>query len=552
MYIKKLTNIRRLNKIVVTLVRYGFGGLVAEMRLFPLLSTIERIFVSKKKAGLSTPVRVRLVLEELGPTFIKFGQIASTRADILPTEWVEEFKKLQDMVRPFSFEEVRGVVEKELKGSLEEKFSTFDEEPFASASIAQVHFATLNDGTDVAVKVRRPGIARVIEADMSVMHIVAELLQRYVPRARRYRPLEVVDEFTRVITNEQDLTIEGAAIGRFYSIFKSNPNIQIPKVYWDWSTEEVLTMERVYGTPIDEVETLRAKGIDIKKAAIDGLEIFFSQVFEHGIFHADLHPGNIFIRDDGVIIYLDFGIVGRLDRKLRKYLASMLYYIVREDYYRMAIVHRDMGLIGPGVDIGEFEEALRVIIEPILGAKLEHIDISTLLMKLLQTARRFDMRLQPNLLLLQKSMVIIEGVGRQLYPDIDMWEVTKPMVYKWMLKEKLSPKSVAGKASERAEEIAGAALSIPYNMNDFFEKGAGGDLTFGFVPHGIEPVIEEIHSTGKRTSRAVLTGSLVIAGTLSAALSAPDSFAILGVPVLSIVLFAGAILLGIKSLGTHA
>ncbi len=546
MHIKKLTNIRRLNKIVVTLVRYGFGGLVAEMRLFPLLSTIERLFVSKKKAGKSTPVRIRLVLEELGPTFIKFGQIASTRADLLPPEWVEEFKKLQDMVRPFSFEEVKAVVEGELKGSLEERFATFDETPVASASIAQVHFATLKDGTEVAVKIKRPGIGRVIEADMSVMGILAELLQKYVPRARRYRPLEVVEEFKRVISSEQDFTIEGAAIGRFYKIFESNPKIQIPKVYWDWTTEGVLTMERVYGTPIDEIERLHAKGIDIKQAAIDGLKIFFEQVFEHGIFHADLHPGNIFIRDDGVIIYLDFVIVGRLDAKLRKYLASMLYYIVREDYYRMAIVHRDMGLIGPGVDIGEFEEALRVIIEPILGARLEHIDISTLLMKLLQTSRRFEMRLQPNLLLLQKSMVIIEGVGRQLYPDIDMWEVTKPMVYKWMLKEKLSPKSVAGKTSERIEEITGAALSIPYNMNEFFEKAAGGDLSIGFVPRGMEPMMEEVSLAGRRTARSVLAGSLIIAATLSVMFSDADSISVFGVPLFSVLLFAGAAIVGIR------
>jgi ubiquinone biosynthesis protein len=356
-----LKNIRRLNKIVITLIRYGFGGLVAEMRLFPFLSSIERIFVSKKKSGLSTPIRIRLVLEELGPTFIKLGQIASTRADVLPPEWVEEFKKLQDMVQPFPYGDVRQVMEKALGAPLEDRFASFDEKPVASASIAQVHYAVLRDGTEVAVKVKRPGIDKVISSDMAVMDTFARLLERYVPASRRYRPREVVGEFARVIRNEQDLTLEGAAVNRFYNIFKSNPDIQIPEVYWDYTTDSVLTMERIAGTPIDEVETLKDRGVDIKKAAKRGVELFFEQVFDYGIFHADLHPGNIFVRDDGVIIYLDFGIIGRIDRDLRKYLASILFYLVREDYHRMAVIHRQMGLIGEDVDLGEFEEALREI-----------------------------------------------------------------------------------------------------------------------------------------------------------------------------------------------
>ena len=277
------------------------------------------------------------------------------------------------------------------------------------------------------------------------MRQIASLMERYLPSYRRYRPVEVVNEFSRVIHRELDMKVEGANIDRFKEMFKGDDRIQIPDVYWDYTTEEVLTMERLSGVPMDEKEAIEEKGLDIKVIAVSGLEIFFKQVFEFGVFHADLHPGNIFVRDDGVIVYLDFGIVGKLDHNLRKYLASMLYYLVREDYHRMAKVHRKMGLIGKHVDLEEFEEALADIATPIHGRELEKINISALIMKLIDTARRFEMSLQPNLLLLQKSMVIIEGVGRQLYPDINMWEVAKPLIYKWMIKEKFSSKGLRKK-----------------------------------------------------------------------------------------------------------
>ncbi len=542
-------NIRRLNKIAVTLIRWGFGGLVTELRLFPFIAAVEKIFISRKKfEGLSIPERIRKVLEELGPTFVKLGQIASTRADLLPPDWIQEFKKLQDMVPPFPFEEVKKTVERSLKAPLSSRFRSFDPVPVASASIAQVHHAVLIDGTDVAVKVRRPGIGDVIEADMSVMHIVAALLEKYVPPSRRYKPTEVANEFERVITNEQDLSAEGVNINRFYNLFKGNPDIQIPKVYWDYTTEDVLTMERVSGTPIDEVETLKSKGLDIKAVATKGLGLFFKQVFEFGVFHADLHPGNIFVRDDGVIIYLDFGIIGHLDRDLRKYLAGILYYLVRKDYYRMAMIHREMGLIGEDVHIHEFEEALRDITEPIFGRTLEQINISVLLMKLLHTARRFNMTMQPNLLLLQKSMVIIEGVGRQLYPDINMWEVAKPLIYKWMMREKFSPKAVLGRGRERADELIGAALDIPVKMNTILSKALREDLRVRFMLERLDDVVDEIEYAGRRAAGGFLAGALVVGASVIMVFSGRNARSVFGVPVLSLAGFALALVLGIRFL----
>lgn len=543
-----LKNIRRINEIAVTLIRYGFGGLVSELHLFPrALARIERIFVSKKKTeGLTVPERIRMVLEELGPTYIKLGQIASTRADLLPAEWVEEFKKLQDMVTPIPFEDVKAVIESSLKAPLSTKFSSFSQTPVASASIAQVHYAELQDGTKVAVKVKRPGIDRIIESDMSVMNTIAGLLDRYVPASRRYRPKEVVAEFERVIKNEQDLSIEGVNANRFYNLFKGDPTIQIPYVYWDYTTPEVLTMERIYGTPIDEVEALRAKGLDVRPIAIRGIEIFFKQVFEFGVFHADLHPGNIFVRDDGVIIYLDFGIVGRLDRDLRKYLASMLFHLVRGDYTRMAAVHREMGLIGDDVSLAEFEEALRDISEPIFGKTLEDIDIPGLLMKLIQTARKFSMTLQPNLLLLQKSMVIIEGVGRQLYPDVNMWEVAKPLIYKWMTKEKFSPKQILERGREGIEELAGAALEIPLQAHTLLKRALREELRIGFVHHRLETVTEELKNTGKRIGGGIIIASLIIGASMVAVYSGAEVTRFLGLPILSDIGFALAVVFGYR------
>ncbi len=547
MHGSRIKNIRRLGSIALTLSRYGFGSVAARMRILPFVGTLQRVFSSKKGMdALSVPQRIRLVLEDLGPTFIKLGQIASTRADLLPPGWIEEFKKLQDKVPPVPFSEIKAVVEGSLGAPLVNNFSSFSEDPVASASIAQVHLATLRSGEEVAVKIKRPGIARIIDSDMSVMHTMAHLLERYVHGARRYRPTEVVDEFERVITKEQDLSIEGANMERFSKIFEGNTAVQIPHVYWNYTTENILTMEAIHGTPIDEVEILRSKGVDIKKVAKKGVELFFKQVFDHGIFHADLHPGNIFVRDDGVIIYLDFGIVGRLDRSLRKYLASILFYIIKKDYRGMARVHREMGLIGESVSLDEFEDTLAEITEPIFGKTLEHIDISGLLMKLLDTARRFDMTLQPNLLLLQKSMVIIEGVGRQLYPDVDMWEVARPLVYRWMIREKFSPKKIIDRGGNLGEDILSSALEAPVKANALLSKTLDNGLKVGFVHHRLEGLVDGIEGAGKKVAGGIVVASLVLAGALMAAFSTSESTFFLGIPLWSGLFFVLALITGVR------
>ncbi len=507
-------NIRRVHQILRTLMRYGFYDWVADLRVSPLLTFINRLLFFRRKPELPAPVRIRLVLEELGPTFVKFGQVLSTRADLLPPDYLEEFKKLQDRVPPFPFEKVKEVVEKELKAPLEERFSTFEEAPVASASIAQVHLATLPDGTEVAVKVKRPGIDRIIDSDISVMYTIAHLLERYVPPARRYRPREVVDEFSRVIHKEQDFTVEGANAQRFYEMFRDDPTVKIPKVFWEYTTPQVLTLERVEGIPVDEVERIKAMGLDVKKIARNGLNAFFKQVFDFGFFHADLHPGNIFTTEEGTIIYLDFGITGRIDNRLRRYLARLLYALVRRDYRTMALIHREMGLISKDVDIEEFEDALREIAEPIFGRPLEKIDISSLLLKLIRTARRFQMQLQPNLLLLQKSMVIVEGVGRQLYPELNAWEIARPMIYRWMIREKVSPRRVAERGRDAVSEISEIAMDIPRRLHTIMEQTAASDLKIGFVHYRIEELVREVGNLGDRLFLGLVILALLTSSTI--------------------------------------
>lgn len=540
-------NIRRVQKIVSVLIKYGFGGLVSQMKVLSFTTKLASLITFRRAGrGMSVPVRIRLVLEELGPTFIKLGQVASTRADILPPDWIVEFKKLRDMVPPTPSDQIKKVVERSLKGSLTEKFKCFAPEPVAAASIAQVHLAELHDGTEVAVKIKRPKIDAIIEGDISVMYSIAWLFERYVPASHRYRPREVVDEFSRIIHKELDMSIEASNINIFEKLFKDDKRIQIPRVYWDHTTNEVLTMERIHGTPMDESEKILSKGLDIHEIAVNGIDIFFRQVFEYGVFHADLHPGNIFVRDDGVIIYLDFGIVGRIDPSLRRYLANLLYCLMREDYHRMAVIHKDMGLIGKDVDIAEFEDALRDIAEPIIGKPLEKIAMSAILMKLFETARRFQMKLQPNLLLLQKSMVIIEGVGRQLYPDIDMWEVMKPLITKWMIKEKLSPKSVYNRGKDNTLDMIDTLLALPHQASTFLDKANSGSLDIGVTHHGLDLIADEIENSGKRRSWSVVIASLVIGGFAITALSPEGSAKLLGIPTLGWVGFALAFLMTLR------
>ncbi|MDT8316438.1 MAG: 2-polyprenylphenol 6-hydroxylase [bacterium] len=505
---KAIKNIVRMRKILNVLIKHGFGDFVEQLRIGKVL-TLGRLFSRKKEHALSRAERARMAIEELGSTFIKFGQILSTRVDLLPPEWATEFKKLQDDVPLFSYEAVIKVVEGELKRPIGETFDGFDEKPCASASIAQVHYAKLKDGTEVAVKVQRPGIEKTISADLAILYTFASLIEKYIPSLKQYEPLIVVNQFEQTITKELDFTTEGAHAGRMQRIFRKDERVIIPKVYWPYTGKRVLTMERVYGTVIDEIEILRQKEIDFKKVAENSIKAFFVQVFDQGYFHADLHPGNLLVSDDGKIIYLDFGIMGRIDDDTRKYLARMLFSLIKRDFRQMARVHLDMGLIPVGTDLRAFEDELIEITEPIFGKQLNEINISELIMKLLSTAINFEMKLQPSLLLLQKSMIIMEGVGREFYPDLNIWKVAQPFIMGWMKKE-ISPQKKLEETKDAARELVKVGAGLPLQVRDALGLLNSGDLKIDFSHMNLDPLNEKIEAHGNDLYYSIIIASLLM------------------------------------------
>ncbi|MDX8395591.1 MAG: 2-polyprenylphenol 6-hydroxylase [Mariprofundaceae bacterium] len=434
----------RLLAIVHVLATHGLAAMAVRLRLFRPYVWLLNVFRSEELPD-DLGVQLRVALERLGPTFIKFGQMLSTRVDLLPVAVVMELKKLQDDVPPEDFEHMRPILKHAFhKPLLGEKgvFAAFDESPVAAASIAQVHFATLHDGRDVAVKVRRPRIHKTIEADLDILRLIAALFDRYVPEYRRLKAPRVIEEFATTIKGELNLRAEAAHASRFADNLKEVDGVGVPSVLWDYTTTEVLVTERISGVPIDEREALAERGFDTKKLCERLTTLFFHMVFVDGYFHADLHPGNIFVSDEGEIKLVDFGIVGRMDMQSRRYIAEMLSSFLQQDYRRAAEVHVEAGYVPADTDVSAFEDAMREIAEPIFNRPLKDISMAELLFYLFAVTERFKMETQPELLLLQKTMVVIEGVTRELEPDVNIWELSKPLAAEWVVKN-LGPKAKA-------------------------------------------------------------------------------------------------------------
>lgn len=379
--------------------------------------------------------RLRLALEALGPIFIKFGQMLSTRRDLLPDDVANELRRLQDQVPPFPAELAAARVEKELEMSLEVAFAEFEQAPLASASIAQVHAAKLHTGEEVVVKIIRPGIDRIMRQDMVLMYQVAKLFAK-VPEARRLRPVEVIRDYEATLFDELDLYKEAANTSQLKRNFKDSPLLFVPTIYWSFTRRYVMVQERIRGVPVADMETLTARGVNLKKLAERGVELFFTQVFRDNFFHADMHPGNIFVNcdnpEDPQYIAIDCGIVGSLTREDQDYLARNLLAFFHQDYYEVAALHIESGWVGEDTRANEFAAAIRTVCEPILEKPLKDISFGQVLLGLFQTARRFNMEVQPQLVLLQKTLLNIEGLGRQLYPELDLWSTAKPYLEQWM------------------------------------------------------------------------------------------------------------------------
>ncbi|WP_417578642.1 ubiquinone biosynthesis regulatory protein kinase UbiB [Nitrincola sp.] len=420
-------------------------------------------------------VRLRLALEALGPVFIKFGQMLSTRRDLLPDDIAVELARLQDNVPPFPSARARTIIETSLGCSVSEIFQTFDADPMASASVAQVHGATLKDGRAVVVKVIRPGIDKVIRQDISLLYTLAWMVCHLWSEGRRLRPIEVVEEYEQTIFDELDLRKEAANGSQLRRNFEGSSMLYVPEIFWDYTRRNVLVMERIYGIPVADMQQLNAQHTNMEKLAERGVEIFFTQVFRDSFFHADMHPGNIFVSrenpDNPQYIAVDFGIIGSLSEEDQSYLARNILAFFQRDYRQVAQLHIDSGWVPRDTNVHAFETAIRSVCEPIFEKPLKEISFGLVLLGLFQTARRFNMEVQPQLVLLQKTLLNIEGLGRQLYPDLDLWKTAKPFLENWM-KERMSVKAAMANIRKQGPEWLEKLPQMPQLVFDALQQSA--------------------------------------------------------------------------------
>ena len=462
--------------------RYGLDQMILEHepsgRLMRIAGVLQfwRFFGDQLQAPRA--VRLRLALEALGPIFVKFGQVLSTRRDLLPQDLADELAKLQDQVPPFPSELAMAELERVYGKPVDEVFASFTREPVASASVAQVHFATLraeDGGHEVAVKILRPGIVPIIDHDIGLLRVAAMLLEKLWPDGKRLKPREVVAEFEKYLHDELDLMREAANCSLLRRNFKDSPLLQVPEVYWDWCDHSVMVMERMYGTPIGQIDALREQGVDLKALSRNGVEIFFTQVFRDGFFHADMHPGNIFVTPGGQYVAIDFGIVGTLTDIDKNYLAHNFLAFFNRDYKRVAETHIESGWAPADTRVDEFEASIRAVCEPFFDRPLKEISFGRVLLRLFQTSRRFNVEVQPQLVLLQKTLLNIEGLGRQLDPDLDLWKTAKPFLERWM-SQQLGWRGMIGNLKREAPQWATILPALPRLMHQALVRDDGPRL----------------------------------------------------------------------------
>lgn len=530
---QQLHQIIRLLHISQVLLRHGLDELILATHLFRPVRYIKLFmpwtWISRRA---SRGERIRRSLEDLGPIFVKFGQILSTRRDLLPDDIALELAKLQDQVPPFSATQARQLIEQSYGQSLNEVFAEFEAEPFASASIAQVHAAKLHTGSEVVVKVVRPNILPTIKRDISLLYIIADKVERYWSMGKQLRPREVVAEFEKTLIDELDLMREAANASQIRRNFESSPLLYIPEVYWDYTRKNVLVTERIHGIPIGNIDELKAANIDFIALSERGVEIFFTQVFKHSFFHADMHPGNIFVADNGQYLAVDFGIMGTLNPSDQRYLAENFLAFFNRDYHRVAQLHIASGWVSEDTRLDEFESAIRTVCEPIFDKPLKEISFGHLLLRLFQTARRFNMEVQPQLILLQKTLLNIEGLGRQLNPDLDLWKTAKPFLERWMA-EQIGPRSFFRHLRENGPLWLEQLPRLPGLFHDVLEQARNGKLKMELRPQQMDEIKNEIRQANRRSFGAILGGSLLISASLFSSLDGFDKAMLGNAPLVS-------------------
>jgi ubiquinone biosynthesis protein len=503
----------RLAKILRTVSRYRLDTFINLERLpaLPRITLSLAPWRLRAEPDLPRGVRLRKALEELGPVFIKFGQVLSTRRDLLPPDIADELAMLQDKVPAFPEQQSIAIIEKALGKPVEELFASFEASPLASASVAQVHCAKLHSGEDVVVKVVRPDIEPVIRQDIALMFTLARVIEKYLPEGRRLRPVEVVRDYQYTILDELDLGREAANASQLRRNFQDSKLLYIPEVHWDYTSRDVFTMERIAGIPVTDMEALRARGTDLKLLAERGVEIFFTQVFRDSFFHADMHPGNIFVNatdpSDPSYIAVDCAIIGSLSDSDQYYLARNLLAIFQRDYHEVAQLHVECGWVPPQTRVQDFESAMRAVCEPVFERPLSEISFGQLLIYLFRTASRFDMEVQPSLVLLQKTLLNIEGLGRQLYPDLNLWDTAQPYLEKWV-QERYSPQSMLKKIQQQAPNWLEQLPLLPDAVMESLQQSREFQAPTATTPRSQAP------EPAKKPSRS--SGLYLLAATLLA------------------------------------
>lgn len=525
----------RLLHINWVLLRHGLDEIILATHLFRPVRFLLYLTPWYWLRGELAPraVRIRRLLEDLGPIFVKFGQILSTRRDLLPDDIALELAKLQDEVPPYPGEQARITIERAYGKPITEVFAAFDETPLASASVAQVHAAQLKEGDNVVVKVLRPGIEKIIRRDLGLLYTVAELAERYWSEGRRLRPLEVVEEYERTIFDELDLVREAANASQLRRNFQGSEELYVPAIYWPYVRNNVMVMERIQGIPVDDLPALRERQIDLPMLGERGVEIFFTQVFRDNFFHADMHPGNIFVSDQGRYIAVDFGIMGTLNPSDQRYLAEILLAFFNRDYRRVAELHVESEWVPAETRVDQFESAIRTVSEPIFERPLKEISFGHFLLRLFQTARRFDMQVQPQLVLLQKTLLNIEGLGRQLYPDLDLWSTAKPFLERWV-QEQVGAEAFVKQVRKNFPAVSEALPEAPLLLHEMLRQLRRGEVKVVWQSGEARDLRQELRQSQQRTRATIAGGALIVSATVLWALAGYGPNAPWHVPALSL------------------
>ncbi|SNS21053.1 2-octaprenylphenol hydroxylase [Noviherbaspirillum humi] len=505
----------RLFKIFRVAMRYGLDDIAISGLVKPRTARLLGGVMFWRDLSVPRGIRLRQALEDLGPIFVKFGQVLSTRRDLMPPDIADELARLQDRVPPFDPDIAIMQIKRALGAHPDDLFASFERQPVASASIAQVHFATLKDGKQVAVKVLRPGMKKSIDEDIALMQVAAGWMERLWADGRRLKPREVVAEFDKYLHDELDLMREAANASQLRRNFNGSSLLLVPEMYWDYCSTSVIVMERMHGIPISQTERLIAAGVDLKKLSSDGVEIFFTQVFRDGFFHADMHPGNIQVsvapESFGRYIALDFGIVGTLTDFDKDYLSQNFLAFFRRDYKRVAEAHIESGWAPKETRVDELEAAVRACCEPIFDRPLKDISFGQVLLRLFQTSRRFNVEVQPQLVLLQKTLLNIEGLGRQLDPDLDLWKTAKPYLERWM-QEQIGWRGLVQRFKEEAPRYNQLLPELPRLLHDALKKN--GDAAEDSTNEMLKQMLIELRRTNTMLARILYFGGGLVGGVL--------------------------------------